>query len=93
MIFVAGGEGRRGEGSRSRKSEQGVPEEKHTAQQPPDMGREPPQIRQAHTRLRMDFSFCCCFFLMIFIFAIIVGLLCSVNFLLYSQVTQSHIRI
>ena len=30
---------------------------------------------------------------MIFIFSIIVGLQCSVNFLLYSKVTQSHIHI
>ena len=33
------------------------------------------------------------FFLIIFIFSIIVGLQCSVNFLLYSQVTLSHIHI
>ena len=32
-------------------------------------------------------------FLMIFIFSIIVGLQCSVNFLLYSKVTRSHIHI
>ena len=30
---------------------------------------------------------------MIFIFSIIVGLLHSVNFILYSKVTQSHIHI
>ena len=30
---------------------------------------------------------------MIFIFSIIVGLQCSINFLLYSKVTQSHIHI
>ena len=34
-----------------------------------------------------------CFFTMIFIFSIIAGLQCSVNFLLYSKVTQSHIYI
>ena len=32
-------------------------------------------------------------FLMIFIFSVIVGLHCSVNFLLYSKVTQSHIHV
>ena len=31
------------------------------------------------------------YFLMIFIFSIIVGLQCSVNFLQYSKETQSHI--
>ena len=31
--------------------------------------------------------------MMIFIFSIIAGLQCSVNFLLYSKVTQSHIHI
>ena len=31
--------------------------------------------------------------LMIFIFSVIAGLQCSVNFLLYSKVTQSHIHI
>ena len=30
---------------------------------------------------------------MIFIFSIIAGLQCSVNFLLYSKVTQSHIHV
>ena len=33
------------------------------------------------------------FFKITFIFSIIVGLQCSVNFLLYSKVTQSHIHI
>ena len=33
------------------------------------------------------------FLLMIFIFSIIAGLQCSVNFLLYGKVTQSHIHI
>jgi len=33
------------------------------------------------------------FFKMIFIFSVIVGLQCSVNYLLYSKVTQSHIQI
>ena len=33
------------------------------------------------------------FFIMIFIFSIIVGLQCSVNFLLYSKVTQLHIHV
>ena len=33
------------------------------------------------------------FLLMIFIFSIIVGIKYSVNFLLYSKVTQSHIHI
>ena len=32
-------------------------------------------------------------FIMIFIFSIIAGLQCSVNFLLYSMVTQLHIRV
>ena len=34
---------------------------------------------------------CIFFLLIIFIFSIILGLQCSVNFLLYSKVTQSHI--
>ena len=33
------------------------------------------------------------FFLMSFIFSIIVGLQCSVNFLLFSKVTQSHTHV
>ena len=33
------------------------------------------------------------YFFMIFIFSIIAGLQCSVSFLLYSKVTQSHIHI
>ena len=33
------------------------------------------------------------FFLMIFIFSIIVGIQCSINFLLYSKVTQSHMHL
>ena len=33
------------------------------------------------------------FILMIFIFFIVAGLQCSVKFLLYSKVTQSHIHI
>ena len=32
-------------------------------------------------------------FLMIFIFSVLAGLQCSVNFLLYSKVTQSHIQV
>ena len=32
-------------------------------------------------------------FIMIFIFSIIAGLQCSVNFLLYGKVTQSHIHV
>ena len=38
------------------------------------------------------YSFLQIHFLMIFIFSIIVGLQCSVSFLLYSKVTQSHIH-
>ena len=33
------------------------------------------------------------FFIMIFIFSIIAGLQCSVNFLLYSKINQSHVCI
>ena len=32
-------------------------------------------------------------FLMVFIFSVIAGLQCSVNFLLYSKVTQSHMHV
>ena len=33
------------------------------------------------------------YFIMIFVFSIIAGLQCSVNFLLYDKVIQSHIHI
>ena len=36
---------------------------------------------------------CTLFFKMIFIFSIMAGLQCSLNFLLYSKVTQSHIHV
>ena len=40
----------------------------------------------------LDFFQFFCFYLMIF-FSVIAGLQCSVNFLLYSKVTQPHIHV
>ena len=47
-------------------------------------------IAKSHVKELFSCVFFSFFLLMIFIFSIIVGLQCSVNFLLYSKVTQSH---
>ena len=65
------------------------------------------QLRDASTQNKSDyffqiesfggggsgFLFLLFAFVMIFIFSIIPGLQCSVNFLLHSKVTQSHIHV
>ena len=78
------------------KEQEGEPNrEVFYSHEPTCLGGQEARENETEGRDRTGFLFLLLIFLkiMIFIFSIIAGLQCSVSFLLYSKVTQSHIPV